>query len=265
MRSVAIIAAALTVAGATLLSPAPLDARQPARTQWTASAGRATFTFRDVSRNIRPVDASPVAWEGSGPALGARFERLTRTTTHRVNVVWTRASSFSYVSPLQRVASFGRNEVSAFTSRYDYRRYFFRDLGIRGVDVGGAGEAQYAHASQQREYAAFLFRERSHTMAFGGAISARLTRWPRLSLEASWTNGLQISHQDDEFDAGGPPARTGSGGGWYDAWLATGQLRITRDVWLLAEYSVRSNVCYADHASNLERDRAWLAGVTYAR
>ena len=265
MGTVATLAAGLTVAAAALLSPAPLEAQQPARHEWTASAGRATLAFRDVSRAIRPVDASPIAWQGSGPALRGRYDRLTRVSAHRVDVTWARASRFAYASPLRRVVAAADDDASLFSTRYGYTRYFFRDLGVHGLDLGAAAEAAYQRATQRRQYAAFLLRETSHGYAFGGAIAARFARWRRFSLEAWWTNGLRMSNQHDAFEGGGPPPRDAWGGGWYDEWLMTGRVRMTRAMWLLAELGRTSEVYYAHNAADTARASALLLGVTYER
>src|SRR4051794_6637632 len=38
-----------------------------AQSGWVVSAGRESFTYRDIARSGPPADASPVSWTGVGP------------------------------------------------------------------------------------------------------------------------------------------------------------------------------------------------------
>lgn len=54
-------------------SPAASQPADQPSTNWSVTAGTATFTMRDVARTAPPVDASPIAWEGVGPMATVRY------------------------------------------------------------------------------------------------------------------------------------------------------------------------------------------------
>jgi len=41
----------------------------PRQVTWSVAAGHESFWMRDISRSGTPVDASPIAWTGDGPAV----------------------------------------------------------------------------------------------------------------------------------------------------------------------------------------------------
>ncbi len=90
--------AAVSLTAATAFAqpaPAPAPAIE-SQHGWSAQAGYETFSLRDISRNMRPPDASPIAWRGEGPAVHGRYD-ITRTkSSHLVDATWRQARSFSY-------------------------------------------------------------------------------------------------------------------------------------------------------------------------
>jgi hypothetical protein len=66
MISAALIAA-MTISVAAAAQPAggTPPAAAVSVTGWPATGGYETFEFRDISRNIPPLDASPVTWRGA--------------------------------------------------------------------------------------------------------------------------------------------------------------------------------------------------------
>ena len=64
---------------------------------WSATAGRAAFEFRDISRNMNPPDASPVKWRGEGPVLAVRYERARPRSSHMADLTFADFGHFEYV------------------------------------------------------------------------------------------------------------------------------------------------------------------------
>jgi hypothetical protein len=252
-----------TLAISVLLTPAPAGAQQ---TGWTASAGRYSFDFRDVSRHQRPVDASPMSWHGSGPSLLLQHERFTLKRSHRFDLAYAMARHFSYRSPLRSFSAAAGDRVAALDVSYEYRRYPFTDLRIRGFDVGLGAAGMAGRLALQREYApALVTRDRRSRFALGGVVAARLRRWRRFELETWWTNGIAVSHRRAEEGIDGGTASTGWGGGWYDEWWATGRVRITTTTAVVVEHALAREYFSTTHMAHTAARRSLLMGVAYAR
>ena len=60
---------------------------------WSVAAGYETFAWRDISRNRRPPDASPVSWRGDGPVVTARYAKRRERSAHIGDVTIASAGS----------------------------------------------------------------------------------------------------------------------------------------------------------------------------
>jgi hypothetical protein len=246
-----------------LLTPASSTAQQ---TGWTASAGHYSFHFRDVSRNQRPVDASPISWNGNGPSVLLQHERATVKRSHRFDLSYAAARNFSYRSPLRSVAATTRDNVTSFDVGYEYRRYPLNDLGVRGFDVGVGATGKAGRLLLHREYAPSLVaRDRRTRMTLGGVVAARLRRWRRVALETWWTNGVALSHRRVEEGVNSLSTTSGWGGGWYDEWWTSGRVRLTATTSLVVEHAYAREYFTTTHMANTAAQRAIVMGVAYAR
>ena len=106
-----------------------------AQSGWSASGGRESFSYRDVARAGPPADASPVEWTGVGPSLFVMYERTNEIRAHRFNVDVASAGSFAYEGPVRRVAAPSGDSAFRLEGRYEYRRNYFRDKFVRGLDI----------------------------------------------------------------------------------------------------------------------------------
>jgi hypothetical protein len=243
--------------------PAPSLAQQSA---WTASAGRYSFDFRDVSRHRRPVDASPISWKGGGASLHIRHERATLRRSHRFDASYASARDFSYRSPLRTITAANSDRASALTASYEYRRYMANDLGVRGFDIGLGGTAGGGRASLERAFVSGLAdRDRRSRIALGAVVAARLRRWPRVQLETWWTNGMALAHRRIDHTAEPLSARAAWGGGFYDEWWASGRVRLTTTTSLVLEHALAREYFTGSHAANAAAWRSLLIGVAYGR
>jgi hypothetical protein len=91
-RLPALIAAAVVATGGPAAAQDP-PALGASTSTWTAIAGVQHVSLRDVARSGPPVDASPVAREGSGPMLVAGYRRNRPDRLHRVEFAVTSAAS----------------------------------------------------------------------------------------------------------------------------------------------------------------------------
>jgi hypothetical protein len=233
---------------------------------WTVAAGHEVFALRDVSRNIRPVDASPIKWEGRGPAVVVRRAQGTRRASHLFDGAYARATNFTYKGPTRDVDGLSGDVASHFEGSYEYRRYFWTDLAADGLDLGVGGRALASHVAMRRQISTLL--EQSRSLTGGGAavvLAARLHRWPRIHLHASWANGAVVSRRTSEHSADALSRLTTSGGNWLTELIVGGDVRLSRDLRLELEWRSWYEGYSSDHFAYAGDRQALLMGVRYAR
>lgn len=235
-----------------------------AQAGWSASGGRESFTFRDISRSGPPADASPVSWTGSGPSLVAAYHRASVKRAHLFNVDIASAGSFAYAGPIRRIDAPSDDRAFRFEGRYEYRRFILRDRIARGLDctLGVQGLARLLtltrHAGGTQEYD-------SGGTGVAGVVGARLHRWTRWSAEVAWTNGLTVLREHDSHSVD-PLADTHLwGGSWLTDLAVSGSARLTTHAALTASWlTTGEGNAVSHHSYAFERRRA-LVGVTYGR
>ena len=212
--------AALTVSSAALAQAQPPSAPVAI---WTASAGLEQVSLRDVARSGPPVDASPVAREGSGPLVTIEYRRVRHDRLHRFEFSGMTAGDFSYVSVRGESPLPASDDATSVGGRYEYRRYPWRDLGFRGFDAGVGLEALADRLSITRAFPPAITI--ADTILRGGAgivAAVRLRRWPRLDVEAAWTNAALLATAAQSHNAATTPAGRRLSPGWLtDLDLAT--------------------------------------------
>ena len=262
---IAALAAALAAAAASA-QPAPAPAAIETSSGWSAQAGYETFTLRDISRNMRPPDASPISWRGEGPVISGRYEINRDRSLHLVDGTWLQAKSFSYHGPTRSVAGAAGDAASRFEARYEYRRYFWRDLGVDGFDVGLGVQGIGARTAFDRHITSTL--NTTTRIAGGGGsgvIVARLDRWPRLHLDASWANGAIVSHRSGEHSGAPEATETFSGGNFLSDTAVRADWRLTGSAWLAVTWRRYFEMYASDHFSYSGVWHSLNIGVLYAR
>lgn len=83
----------MTIGSAALAQPA--TSGEPS-SEWRLAAGRDVAALRDVSGTGIPVDASPVAWRGTGVGITLEHARTRGRWTREIAAAVTRAASFHY-------------------------------------------------------------------------------------------------------------------------------------------------------------------------
>ncbi|HSL22269.1 MAG TPA: hypothetical protein VK886_12095 [Vicinamibacterales bacterium] len=276
MRAPAAVLKGMALAGAIAIvtvTPAPAQETeagstraQNAAARWVVTGGYETFAFRDISRSGRPVDASPIAWEGQGPAVGVTYERQDARRLHRIQVSAARTGGFAYRSPTRLTDAAGGDAASRVDARYEYRRYPLRDLLLDGLDVGIGAQGIAGRVSAVRETSPSLTARFAHSdIGAAGVIGARLRRWNGFELEAAWINGLVISRRQREHSADALSSAASWGGGWLEEIRLTGRVRLSRATALTVGWWRSGEGFGSDHFNYATKRNAIMAGVSYAR
>jgi hypothetical protein len=223
------------------------------------------FALRDISRNIRPPDASPVSWRGSGPSVSGRYDLTRGRSSHLIEVTAARARDFSYVAPSRSLAAMPGDLASRIAASYEYRRYLWRNVLVDGLDIGVGAQGLATRIGLDRHITQTLATK---TRITGGGLAAvvaiGLHPTDRLRLDASWANGAIVSRRS-ALHSSTNQAETYGGGNWLtDAvvrveWRVAGTARLAA-TWRRGYEGYSSNhYSYAGHRHAIE------LGVSYAR
>lgn len=233
---------------------------------WSAQAGRETFALRDISRTLRPPDASPVSWRGAGTALSGHFERSGLRAAHLVDAAASRANGFAYVSPTRSVAAADSDFAGRLEVRYEYRRYFFRDVALRGVDFGAGLQGIASRTGFDRHITSTLVTTtRISGSGFGAALSLRLRRWDRVQADATFVNGAIMSQLDAEHSASPGAIEPSGGGSWFTTVSARVDVRLSRGSKLAVNWRHGYEAYQSSHYHYAANRQSLHIGVSYAR
>lgn len=234
-----------------------------AQAEWSASVGRESFTFRDITRNGPPAEASPIAWTGNGPSLFAIYERASTLRAHRFNVDVASSGSFEYAGPLRRKDAGVDDRAFRLDARYEYRRFILRDRFVRGVDavIGVQGIAR--RLALTRHIAGTQHFVSSGT-GLAGVAGVRFHRSPRWNAELAWTNGLTVLREHDTHSVDALADVHLWGGSWLTDLALSGTARLSSRASLTASWlRTGEGNAITHHSYAFSRGRL-AVGVTYA-
>lgn len=261
----AILMLAVSVADAQSAAPSSPSPALPAIV-WSVEVGYESLWLRDVARTTRPVDASPVSWEGDGPAIAARYDRANPKRLHRFEFSFSSTGHFVYDAVVRTIPRSPDDHATRVGGRYEYRRYPFRDLWIDGLDIGIGVQGLGEHLSLARHFDPSIEIDRSENR-LGTAVvaAARFRRWQWLDVEVAWANGMLINRTHASHSADAEASYDQWGGGWLTDLAIVATVPVSRQVGIQASLLRSAQGLYAshDHASS-GRSRL-LAGVTYGR
>lgn len=247
----------------------PAGASPPAAvptTGWSATAGYEVFEFRDISRNMDPPDASPVTWRGEGPAMTVKYEHGKGKGRHIADASFAQSGGFEYVSPTRATLAPSADHGSRFEARYEYRRYFWRDLGVDGLDLGGGVQGIYNHRSFERHVSAAA--QTSTTMGGGGfafVVAAAWRRWDRVQARIAWANGAVNLRRTTEHSFDPAAVQTANGGYYVGDLDVAADVRLSPAVRLTAGWRRWAGEYSSNHMAFSERRNGLTIGVTYGR
>ena len=268
MRVILLFAATMLAVpvGTASAQPAPSADAIETTQRWAAQGGLESFSLRDISRNIKPPDASPITWHGTGPAVVGHFDWSGLRAAHLVDASVSRARDFSYVSPIGANAAGASDVASRFDMRYEYRRYLVRDAGIRGLDVGAGLQAIGTRVAFDRHITPVLAtRTRISGGGVGVAVSARLRRWQRAQAYVTWVNGEIVSRLHAEHSSSQGAVAPSGGGNWFTDLTARVDWRLSRSTKLSATWRRGYEGYDSNHYHYSARRHALTVGALYVR
>jgi len=267
--SLAPVALALTLSStvATAQSPPSTPASpNPPAVSWHVAAGYGTVGFRDIARSGPPVDASPVSWRGEGTTILAQYTRENLKRFHRYEFSAAFAGNFVYDSGLESVARPADDHYRRIEGRYEYRRYFFRDVAFRGFDIGGGVQGIGSRASLSRHVPDDIESSETRGATAGaGVVAARLRRWSRFGFEAAWINGIHASHLTLHHSSSPDAGRSQWGGGWLTDLSIGGHVAVSRHASLAVTWFRTNEGIMSSHRSLTSARGSLNVGVMYAK
>ena len=262
----AILAAAASSASAQTSSLAPAPSAEPPTRIWRVGAGYEALSIRDVSRSGRPVDASPVTWEGRGPGVEVQYDRTSLRRLHHAqfNAGW--AGGFELGTPLRTIPRSPAEKFAHFDGRYEYRRYPFRDLGLDGLDLGFGVEGGAVFRSQTQIFdPAIEVRQRGTDVTVAAVVAGRFRRWRSVQLEIAWGNGMAVGRMSTRHSTAAETDATAWGGGWLTDLAARADVRLSGGIALFTSYFTTGRGRYQSHGASTTGRGQIMIGVAYAR
>jgi hypothetical protein len=259
-------AAALTAAAASAQpAPPPAAIEEPSR-GWLVQAGYEGFTMRDISRYQRPPDASPVSWHGEGPAISGRYHISGRRSTHLFDASVAGARDFVYVAPTRTVNALSGDKASRFEGRYEYRRYFWRDVGADGLDIALGVQGIGSRVAFDRHITdALATSTRIAGGGVSGVIAMRVQRWRLVQFDVSWANGAIVSARTSEHTGAPALQETASGGNWLTDTTVRADWRLTSAARLAVSWRRYFEGYSSSHFAYSGIRQSLNVGVVYAR
>jgi hypothetical protein len=233
-------------------------------TSWQVAFGRDDAAFRDIARCCKPVDASPVTWRGTGTAMLIEHQRLRGARLQRVEFSVVRAGNFVYDSGLEKVSRPEGDRFTRVDGRYEYRRYFFSNVIVRGLEVGAGISLGGSRSSMSRHMPDTLSATRTHLDVMTAIVAAARFRRSRFGLEVNWGNGAHIGRIGEAHTvAADSPSRWG--GGWFTDLSIGADVPVSERVALTARFLTTGDALLSSHSQYAGDRSAVMVGVTYAK
>jgi hypothetical protein len=246
--------------------PAPEPAAVETSTGFSAQAGFEAFSLRDISRTLRPPDASPISWRGGGVAVAGHVERSGPRSAHLADIMAANAGGFTYVSPTRRADAPPADSAYRLDARYEYRRYLLRDLFVKGLDIGAGLQAIGTRAGFDRHITSALS---TTTRISGGGLgvvaAARLRRWDRLHVTASWANGEIVSRLEAHHSASPEAIAPSGGGNWFTDTIVRADWRVAPSARVSMAWRRGFEGYSSNHYHYAASRQALTVGILYAR
>jgi hypothetical protein len=234
--------------------------------EWRLTAGAGWVSWRDVVRSGPPVDASPVAWRGAGTAFLVQHDSRSVNRLHRLTFKGTFAGHFSYESSVGSVAEPRADRFRAADVRYEYRRYPFRDVVARGLDVGVGIETRGGFWSRTHAVpVAIETHETAYSTAVGIVLAGRWHRPSAWRLDVAWINGIVLAHATNRQTTDGFVVQGRWGGGWLTDLVVSADVPLSRRTGVAISYLGAGDGTLTGHGSVTTTGRQLTLGVTYAR
>jgi hypothetical protein len=266
LRAGYLVSLGFFIAAPALAQPATSPGETARPPQWTVAAGVESLWWRDVARTGPPVLASPISWEGQGPAVHASYDRGRRARLHHVEGAYSSAGGFELRSPVRTTNAPGNDSAWRAGGKYEYRRYPWRDLWMTGFDAGIGVEGSGEHLSFNRHFEpAFELRTGLTNLGTAIVLAARLERSPRWSAAAVWGNGLTLGRSTARYRGESDTSVSSWGGGWYTNLELRGELRVAPRARIYAAWLHSGEGRAANHDTFAFGRSRFTVGVTSVR
>lgn len=265
LRTLGALIAAMTIDASAAAQTAPPAATRGPFSGWSAQAGYEAFSLRDISRSGSPPDASPITWRGSGPVITARYAISRIKSAHLFDASVSRDGGFAYVAPTRSTAASEDDFAARLEGRYEYRKYFFRDVGFDGFDIGLGAQAAGTRVAFDRHITpALQAKTRTTGGGVAGVVSMRIRRWQRVAVDASWGNGAIVSLRTAEHSRNPAGAESFSGGNWLSDLMARADLMLTRAAYLSVTWRSAYDGYQSNHLAYANYRHSFNVGIRYA-
>ena len=252
----------LVMAGVLLLHAT--GALAQSSTSWRVAFGRDDAAFRDIARCCKPIDASPVTWRGTGGALLVEHQRLRGARLQRFEFSIARAGKFVYDSGLESISRPEGDRFTRFDVRYEYRRYFFSNVIVRGLDVGAGLSLGGSRSRVSRQIADNLSAAQTHRDVVTAIVAAARFRRSRFGLDVNWGNGAYIARIDDVHSVAADSASRW-GGGWLTDFSIGADVSVSGRVAITARFLTTGDALLSSHSQYAGDRSTLMVGVTYAK
>jgi hypothetical protein len=207
-----------------------------------------------------------VSWQGSGPSISLGYERSAPRRLHRATLDLSQAGSFAYRGPLDGIDAPGDDQLRRFEGRYEYRRYPFDDLLMRGLHAGVGVQGIGRHMSFTRRASSFGAQHNTETTAAVAVVAAlRVDRWTRWTADLEWVNGISTNYGTESLDIDELADLRSHGGGWLTDLSARVTVRVAPRLALAVTYLRADEGTMVSSNAYATSRRRIVAGVTYAR
>jgi hypothetical protein len=233
---------------------------------WRVSAGYESFVFRDNAKSRPPVDGSPLAWRGQGPALTVDYSRRRRFRLHRFELTASSNGGFVYdtgVSITQRGSGDG---ASFLFGQYDYRRYLARKVGLNGLRAGVGARGLGGRRTLRHTFGGGVELSDTTVTATGAFVATlRFARSERVALEAELTNGTTLAHGNQHHVADVAVDAPSWGGGWLTEVAVRGDVRLSHHLTAVAWLGRDGEGLKFNLRSHTSTRARFVFGVNYGR
>ena len=185
---------------------------------------------------------------------------------HRVEFAATYADDFSYVGSRGTAVLPPEDDATSLEARYQYRRFPFRDVGLRGFDVGVGVEAILDRTVLSRSFAPAIVITDALTRGGAGVVAAaRLRRWSAVQFEAAWTNAALLARAAQSHTVDPLAHSVQVGPGWITDLDAIASIRVADHLSLVVAYRQSGEGLLGTRpAWAIRRSRA-IVGAEYVR
>ena len=198
--------------------------------------------------------------------MTGRYEHARPRSSHIADITYADFGHFEYAGPTRSLSGAAGDAGSRVEARYEYRRYFWRDLGVRGFHLGGGVQGIGARLALERHISTVAETSTRITGGgFAGVVAARFDRWSRFSAQVAWANGGVISNRRSEHSADPQSVISTGGGNWLTDLTAGASYRITAGLLVTGAWRAQAAGYSSSHMSFAERRHSLTAGVVYAR